>query len=91
MMIELFVVIGAIVLAVAFIGAFAKLLVSLVLLPLQVGLWLLKGVFVLLLVVPLVIISLGAASFILPVIFSVFALPVILGVVGIVLLIRFFV
>ena len=90
-MIELFVVIGAIVLAVAFLGAFAKLLVSLVLLPFQVGLWLLKGVFVLLLVVPLVIISLGAASFILPVIFSVFALPVILGVVGIVLLIRFFV
>ena len=90
-MIELFVVVGAIVLAVAFIGAFAKLLISLVLLPFQVGLWLLKGVFVLLLVVPLVIISLGAASFILPVIFSVFALPVILGVVGIVLLIRFFV
>ncbi len=90
-MIELFVVVGAIVLAVAFIGAFAKLLVSLVLLPFHVGLWLLKGVFVMLLVIPLAIISLGAVSFILPVIFSVFALPVILGVVGIVLLIRLFV
>lgn len=90
-MVELLIVSGMVFLAVAFVVFLVKFLFSLILLPIQVGIWLAKAILVLLFIVPLTIIALGAATVVVPMVFSILALPIVIGVAGIVLLIRFFV
>jgi hypothetical protein len=90
LMFEFLVVFGCIFLAVAFVVFFVKLLFSLLILPIKLGFWLFKGALGLLLVVPIVLISVGAASLILPMVISLVALPVVAVVVGIVLLVKLF-
>lgn len=68
-----------------------KVLFWLLVLPFKVGFWLLKGVFALVLIVPLTLLSLWAASAVLPVIVLAVALPVLLLIGGIVALVRVFV
>ncbi|UCG51755.1 MAG: hypothetical protein JSW58_16540 [Candidatus Latescibacterota bacterium] len=89
-MFEFLIVFGCIFLAVAFVVFLAKLLFSLLLLPIKLGFWLLKGALGLILLVPLVLISIGAASLVFPLVISLVALPVVAVVVGIVLLVKLF-
>jgi hypothetical protein len=67
-----------------------KMLFWLLVLPFKLGFWLLKGVFALVFIVPLAVISLCVATAVLPAIALVIALPVFLLVGGLVVLVRAF-
>ena len=85
-MFELLTILGFLFLAGALVVVLVKLLVALVLVPFKIGFWLLKGLLVLLLVVPVIILSLGAASIAAPFVLAVLALPVLFIVGGVILL-----
>ena len=74
-MLEILMVIGAIVLVAAIAGGLLKLLFSLILLPFKLGLWIVKGVFAVLIVIPAVILAVCALSAVLPVVLVVIAVP----------------
>jgi hypothetical protein len=64
-----------------------KLVLALVLLPLQIGLFFVKGLLFLVFGLPLILLSIAAASIVIPLL-AVFALPVLVVVGGIVLLVK---
>jgi hypothetical protein len=76
----------------AFVGLVAlgllKMLIWLLVLPLQIAAWVLKGVLGLILLVPIAIIGICAASVVLPIAFGVLVLPVIFVVLGIIGLVK---
>ena len=85
-MFELLTVFGLLFLIGAFVVFLAKLLLSLVLLPIKLGFWFLKGLVALVFLVPIIVISLSAASVVVPVVLALVALPVLLVVGAAVLL-----
>jgi hypothetical protein len=89
-MFELLTLFGLVFLFGAFVVFLAKLLFSLVLLPIKLGFWLLKGLLVLVLLVPVMLVSFGAVSVVVPVFFLLAALPVLMVVCGVVLLAKLF-
>ncbi|UCH83590.1 MAG: hypothetical protein JSW50_14230 [Candidatus Latescibacterota bacterium] len=89
-MFECLILIGLIFFFGAFIAFLIKLLFSLVLLPIKLGLWLLKGLLALVLLIPILLISFGAVSAIIPFILAVLALPILIVVGGAVLLAKLF-
>ncbi|MEJ2722150.1 MAG: hypothetical protein P8181_13575 [bacterium] len=89
-MFELLTLFGLLFLVGAFVVFVAKLLFSLVLLPIKLGFWLLKGVVALIFLVPIIVISLSAASVVVPVVLALVALPVLLVVGAAVLLAKLF-
>lgn len=81
-------IVGAVIFgAVAVLAIVAKLVFSLVLLPFQIGIFLVKGLFFLVFGLPLLVLSVALASIVLP-IAAVIALPVLVVVGGIVLLVK---
>lgn len=68
----------------------AKLLLTVVLLPIHLGLFLIKGLVVALCVVPVVVVSIGIASLVPLVVLMVLGLPVLILVGGVILLIKLF-
>jgi len=89
-MFECLVLIGLIVLFGAFVVFLAKLLLSLVLLPIKLGFWLLKGIFALVLVIPVLLLCFGAVSAVVPFVMVVLALPILIVVGAVVLLAKLF-
>jgi len=69
------------------IGLF-KLLIGLVVLPFKLGLWVLKGVVALLLLVPLVIIGLNVVALGIPIVLAVLVLPFLLLLAGLIFFFR---
>ena len=65
-----------------------KLAFFLLVLPIKAGFWLLKGVIGLVFVVPVMIVSLLAASVVMPVVLVVVAIPVLLVIAGIAALVH---
>ena len=61
---------------------FAKMLVALILLPLKLGIWMVKGALGLLLIVPVTIVAVLLATGVLPVVLLVVAVPL-LACIGI--------
>ena len=88
-MFEFLVVAAAMFLVVGFIVFLVKALFALILIPFQVGLFLIKGLFVLVFAVPIALISFGAVSLAIPLVLTIFALPLVLCIAGVVCLIRF--
>jgi len=81
-------IVCAVVFASLFLMAIAvKLVFSLILLPIQIGLFLVKGLLFLVFGLPLILLSIAAASIVLPVL-AVFALPILVVVGGVVLLVK---
>jgi len=89
-MFELLTLFGLVFLCGAFVIFLAKLLFSLVLLPIKLGFWLLKGLLALVLLVPILLISCGAVSVVVPVFLLLAALPILIVVGGVVLLAKLF-
>lgn len=88
-MFEFFVVAAVMFLVIGFLVLLAKALFALILIPVQIGLFLLKGLVVLVFAVPIALISFGAVSLAIPLALTIFALPFVLCIAGIVCLIRF--
>ena len=65
-----------------------KLFVAIAFIPLKLAWWLVKGVVALVLIVPLTLIAINLFAFGLPVILFVLVLPLLLGVAGLVVLVR---
>ena len=65
-----------------------KFFVVIALIPLKLAWWLVKGVVALALIVPLTLIAINLLVFGLPVILFVLVLPLVLGVAGLVVLVR---
>ena len=81
-------IVGAVIFgAIAVLAIVAKLVFSLVLLPFQIGILFVKGLFFLVFGLPLLVLSVALASIVLP-IAAVIALPVLVVVGGIVLLVK---
>jgi len=66
----------------------AKLVLMLVLLPIQIGFFIVKGLLLLVFAVPIVVVLIGVAALVIPIVFAVLGLPVLLFVGGIVLLVK---
>jgi hypothetical protein len=82
-------VIGAgILFGLAMLAFVAKLVLGLILLPVHLGFFIIKGLLVLLIVVPIVLVSLAAAACVLPVIFAIFGLPILILAAGVILLVK---
>jgi hypothetical protein len=77
---------GLVFLVGAFVLFLAKLLFALVLLPIKLGFWLLKGLLALVILIPIMLVSFGAVSVVVPVALGLVALPILLVVGGAVLL-----
>ncbi len=88
-MFEFFVVAAAMFLVIGFLVFLAKALFALILIPVQIGMFLVKGLFVLVFAIPIALISFGAVSLAIPLVLTIFALPVVLCIAGVVCLIRF--
>ncbi len=88
-MFEFFVVAAAMFLVFGFLVFLAKALFALILIPVQIGMFLVKGLFVLVFAIPIALISFGAVSLAIPLVLTIFALPVVLCIAGVVCLIRF--
>jgi hypothetical protein len=88
LMFELFFVILALILGGTLLIGVLKLLVAIALIPLKLAWWLVKGVVALVLIVPLTLIAINLVAIGLPVILFVLVLPLVLGVVGLVALVR---
>ena len=70
----------------AFVIFLAKLFFALVLLPIKLGFWFLKGLLALVFLIPIMLISFGAVSVVVPVVLGLAALPILIVVGGAVLL-----
>ncbi len=79
---------GLVILALAAVLFVAKIVLALVLIPFKIGFFLLKGFLLLVFLVPLIVLGLGAATVVVPVLFAVFGLPILLFVGGVVLLVK---
>ena len=88
-MFEFLVVAAAMFLVIGFLVFLAKALFALILIPVQIGMFLVKGLFVLVFAIPIALISFGAVSLAIPLVLTIFALPVVLCIAGVVCLIRF--
>ncbi len=88
-MIEFLIVVMAMFLAIGFLVFVAKALFALVLIPIKLGLFFVKGLLVLVFAVPIALISFGAVSLALPLVLTIVALPVVLCVAGVVCLVKF--
>ena len=89
-MFEFLVIIGFIFLVGALVVFLVKLLFSLVLLPIKLGFWLLKGLLALVFLVPIMLVSFGAVSIVVPIVLALAALPILIVVGGAVLLAKLF-
>ena len=87
-MLELLVIVGSLLLVGAIAVVFFKMLFWLILLPVKLGFFIVKGLLALLLFIPALIICIGAASIVVPIIVSVIAVPVIFVIAGIVMLFK---
>ena len=87
-MIELFTILATLLLVFAVAVVFFKVLIWLILLPVKMGFWLLKGLVAAVLFIPALIISIGAASIVLPIVASLIAVPVVFVVAGVVMLLK---
>ncbi len=77
-MLELFIVLVALALGGFFLlWLFFKILVGVVVIPIQIGVWLIKGFFGLLIAIPVAIVVLVVGSIVVPVLFAV-AVPVLI-------------
>ena len=88
-MFEFLVVAAAMFLVIGFLIFLMKALFALILIPVQIGLFLLKGLLVLVFAVPIALISFGAVSLAIPLVLTIVALPLVLCIAGVVCLIRF--
>lgn len=87
-MFELLFLILALVVGGAVLIGLLKLFVVIALIPLKLAWWLVKGVFALVLIVPLALIAINLVAVGLPVILFVLVLPLVLGLAGLVALVR---
>jgi hypothetical protein len=87
-MLETLAVFAAIFVALGFLVFVAKLVLTLVLLPIHIAFFLLKGLLLLLFAVPAFVLLVGAAAVVVPVVMAVLGLPILLVVGGIVLLVK---
>lgn len=88
-MFEFLVACAGVVVAVLCLAFVAKLVLTVIMLPIHLGLFLVKGLLVALCVVPIVAISIGVVSFVPLVVLVVLGLPVLIVVGGVILLIKF--
>lgn len=88
-MFEILFVCAGIVVAILCVAFVAKLVLSILMLPIHLGLFLVKGLLVLLFAVPAVILTVGIASLVPIALVMIIGLPVLAVVGGIVLLIKF--
>jgi hypothetical protein len=87
-MLETLAVFAAIFLALGFVLFVAKLVLALVLLPIHIGFFIIKGLLLLVFALPAVIVLIGAAALAVPVVLAVLGLPILLVVGAIVLLVK---
>jgi len=87
-MFDLLFVILALVVGGALLIGLLKLLVAVALIPLKLAWWMVKGVVGLVLIIPLTLIAISLVATGLPVILFVLVLPLLLGVAGLVALVR---
>jgi hypothetical protein len=85
-MLELLIVLGSIFLVGAIVIGVLKLLVWLLVLPIKLGFWIVKGVLGLIFLIPAVIIAAWAVSSVLPFVFAVIVIPVLFVVLAVVAL-----
>lgn len=89
-MFEALFAIAAVVGVLVLVGVVVKLALALVLLPLKLGFFLLKGLVALLCVVPIVIVSVGIASIVPLMLLAVLGLPLLVLIGGVILLVKVF-
>ena len=89
-MFEILIACAAVIFAVFCVALVAKIVLAVVMLPINLGLFLIKGLLVLLCVGPVVIVSIGIASLVPLVLLIIFGLPVVIVVGCIVLLVKLF-
>jgi hypothetical protein len=87
-MLDILFVIVALIVGGALLIGLLKLFVAIALIPLKLAWWLVKGVVVLVLIVPLALIAINLVAIGLPVILFLLVLPLVLGVAGLVALVR---
>jgi hypothetical protein len=87
-MLEFLVACAGVIVAVSCVALVAKLLLAVVLLPIQLGVFLIKGLVIALCVVPVVAVSIGIAALVPIAVLAVLGLPILIVVGGIVLLIK---
>ncbi|NIM19720.1 MAG: hypothetical protein GTO51_05685 [Candidatus Latescibacteria bacterium] len=87
-MFELICLIGILILGGALLIGLLKLIVGLALLPFKLTFWFVKGVVVLVILVPLAVIGLGLVSVGVPILLFVLLLPLFLGVLALCFLVR---
>jgi hypothetical protein len=83
-LIELLIMFGALLFVGALLLGALKILFVLVLLPLKIGFWILKGVVGLLLFIPVVLFSVWLLSCVYPIIVAVILVPILIVVAGII-------
>ena len=64
----------------------AKLVLGLILLPIHLGFFVIKGLFVLLIALPIVVVSLAVAACVLPIVFAVFGVPILVLAAAVILI-----
>ena len=89
-MFEFLAIAGFIFLFGAFVVFLAKLFFALVLLPIKLGFWLVKGLLALVILIPVLLISFGTVSVVVPIVLAIAALPILIVVGGAVLLAKLF-
>jgi hypothetical protein len=89
-MLEFLVVVMAMFLAIGFVVLLFKALFALVLIPVKIGFFLIKGLLVLVFAVPIALVSFGLVSLAFPLVLTIVALPVVLAIAGVVCVLRFF-
>ena len=87
-MLEILMLVGFLVLCGALLIGLFKLLIGLVLLPFKLGLWALKGVLALLILIPLLIIGMNVFALGIPILLVIIVLPFLLLFAGLVFLCR---
>lgn len=87
-MFEILIACAAVIFVVFCVALVAKLVLAVVMLPINLGLLLIKGLLVLVCVVPVVILSIGIASLVPLVLLMVLGLPIVIVVGCIVLLVK---
>jgi hypothetical protein len=87
-MLGILAVLAAIFVALGFVAFVAKLVLTLVLLPLHVAFFLVKGLLLLVFAVPVVLALAGVAAVAVPIAIALLGLPILLVVGGIVLLVK---
>lgn len=87
-MIGILAVLAAIFVGLGFVALVAKLVLTLVLLPIHIAFFFVKGLLLLVFAVPVVVVLLGVAAVAVPIVMAVLGLPILLVVGGIVLLVK---